>query len=177
VAAFFALVWFDSAAFTALQLTPEIHDRHWGSETMRWSNGTLHACAAVAAGVLLDRGGLRILLALALVLLAFGAWSFGGGGVTGNLAAPAYVTGVSWYSTALAAFAALAPDGTGNRDSAPWRAAWLYGIAGWIGSAAGVGLAEQFGVLPRWALPAAAVVVAAGLLWSGRRSSKEEARP
>jgi cytochrome c oxidase cbb3-type subunit 2 len=44
-----------------------------------------------------------------------------------------------------------------------WRATWLYALAGWIGSAAGVGLAEQFGRVPLWAAPTAAVVLAVAL--------------
>jgi hypothetical protein len=162
VAGFFALVWFDSAAFAALQLTPEMHDRHWGADASRWLNGGTHAIAAVAGGILLDRGLLRGVLAAAMLALIAGALSFDATGLRGTFAAPLYVTAVSLYSTALAVFAALSPVEQG-RDTPAWRAAWIYALAGWIGSATGVGLAEQFGHLPYWAAIAAGAVLVLAL--------------
>jgi cytochrome c oxidase cbb3-type subunit 2 len=166
VAGFFALVWFDSAAFAALQLAPEIHNRQWGVDASRWINGSTHAIAAVAGGILLDRGLLRSVLAAAMLALMGGAMMFAITGRSGAFAAPLYVTAVSLYSTALVAFAPLSPVEQG-RDTAAWRATWIYAFAGWIGSAAGVGLAEHVGRLPVWAAPVAAAMLALAL-WQSR---------
>jgi cytochrome c oxidase cbb3-type subunit 2 len=157
---FLALVWFDSAAFTAVQNSADLRALFWSGPRTLWTIGLTHALAALAAGLLIDRGALRAVLAAAFVLLAAGHLGFGGSG--GSIwAAPAYAAGVSLYSTALAAFAALGPADTGMRPA--WRATWVYALAGWVGSGAGVGLAEQFGRVPLWAAPSAAVVLAVAL--------------
>lgn len=162
VAAFFALVWFDSAAFAALQLAPEVHARHWGRESQYWVYACTHAVAALAAGALVDRGWIRGVLAGSFLAIVAGAWAFAADGPLGSMAMPVYVAGVSSYSAALAAFAALADDGPG-RNTAAWRAAWIYAIAGWLGSSAGIGVAEGFGHLPTWTMPVAAVLIVAAL--------------
>lgn len=157
---FLALVWFDSAAFTAVQGSEESRALLWSGPLQLWVIGAPHALAAVAAGVLLDRGALRTVLAAAFVLLAAGHFGFASGGAA-LWAAPTYVAGVSLYSTALAAFAALGPADAGMRPA--WRATWVYALAGWVGSGAGVGLVEQFGRVPLWAAPAAAIVLGTAL--------------
>jgi cytochrome c oxidase cbb3-type subunit 2 len=158
---FLALVWFDSAAFAVVQNTPALRDLYWNGPSVLWTIGVVHALTAVGAGLLIDRGDLRTTLAGALALLVLGHLGFGRGEEAGSWAAPVYATGVSLYSTALAAFAALGPSvGT---IGPPWRAAWIYAIAGWAGSAAGVGLAEQFGRVPVWAAPTAALLLAGAL--------------
>jgi hypothetical protein len=173
VGSFVALVWFDSAAFAALQLSPEMHDALWGGAAARWTNGGTHAVTAIVGGALLDRGWIRPGLAAAMALLIVGAISFPNDALLHAYAAPLYVTGVSFYSTALAAFAALTPAESG-RNAPAWRAAWLYAIGGWFGSAAGVGLAEQTGALPAWAGTAAAAVLVAGL--AGARGTEPSAK-
>lgn len=165
VCAFATLVWFDSAAFAALQLSPETHAHVWGTDAARWINGAAHALAAVLGGVWLDRGGLRSVLALALLLLVGGAFAFREAELWNRVAGPTYAAGVSLYSAALAAFAAL--DGRNDRMNTPaWRAAWLYAGAGWIGSAAGVGFVEELRWLPGWAAPLAAVMFVAAIAQS-----------
>jgi hypothetical protein len=171
-AAFLALVWFDSAAFTAVQNTDTLRAQLWSGDISLWRNGLVHAFAALAAGAALDRRWFAALLTGALALLIVGALLFGRDGVAGTLAASLYVAGVSIYSTALAAFAALAPAIPG-RPAPAWRAAWLYGIAGWFGSAAGVGLAEQTGRLPAWAAPAAVVALGAAMATARLRISEK----
>ncbi len=180
VAAFMALVWFDSTAFEALQLDPVLHDRQWGTALSHWMNGSVHFVAGVTGGVLLDRGHLRGVLMAALAALVAGAGTFAAAGIAGAMAMPVYVAGVSLYSTALAVFAALTPAGDGC-DAPAWRAAWIYAIAGWIGSATGVGLAEQMGRLPAWSPFLAAGILAFALARSramrfSRPLAKETAR-
>lgn len=158
---FLALVWFDSAVFTTVQNAADLRALFWSGPRTLWTIGLAHAVAAIGAGLLIDRGAFRMVLAAAFALLAAGHFGFGSS--SGALwAAPVYVVGVSLYSTALAAFAALGPGETGMRPA--WRATWVYALAGWVGSGAGVGLAEQFGRVPLWAAPSAAVVLAAALI-------------
>lgn len=161
-AAFLALIWFDSAAFAAVQNEATLRARFWTGTGLLTMVAVLHAIVAVIAGVLVDRQHFRAVLAAALVLLAAGHLGFGAPTALQLVATPLYVAGVSLYSTALVAYAALARD-DGVLVSAPWRATWTYAIAGWLGSAAGVGLAEQFGRVPAWVLPVALVVLAAAL--------------
>lgn len=159
--AFFALVWFDSAAFAALQNSPDLRAETWSGPARLMTIGVAHAIAAVVAGLLLDRGWFRTTLLVAFACLAAGSLMFA---ASGNLlAGPVYALGVSLYSTALAVFAALAPATTG-RVPPIWRAAWIFAISGWAGSVAGVGLAEQFGTLPPWATPSAGAALCLALL-------------
>ena len=58
------------------------------------------------------------------------------------------------------------------RETPARRAAWIYAVAGWIGSSAGVGLAEHQRVLPGWAGPVAVAVLALAL-WQGRERTGE----
>lgn len=160
--AFLALVWFDSLAFAVVQNTPAWRERFWSGEPTLWRNGLVHAGAAVAAGAALDRGRWRQLLFAASGLLVAGSWLFPIRGAGDLAAAPLYAAGVSIYSTTLAAFAGLLPAVPGRLAPA-WRAAWIYTGAGWFGSAAGVGLAEQLDTLPAWAAPLALVGLTAAL--------------
>lgn len=174
-AAFFALVWFDSAAFAWLQNSPVMRTRAWSEAAALWTNGGTHAVAALTAGLLLDRRLFGVVLAGALALLVAGANWFSAVGAAGAVAAPIYAAGVSFYSTALAAFAARAGE-YANLPRALWRAAPVYAVAGWIGSTAGIGLAEQSGTLPRWAAPLAAAVLCVALLLAARFNAARVAR-
>jgi len=160
---FLALVWFDSAAFAALQNAQAAREVFWSGAPTLWAIGISHATAALVAGWLVDRGALRLPLAAAWLLLAAGHVGFTSEAVpAANLwAAPLYAAGVSLYSTALAAFAALSPP-VGWLSPAV-RAASIYSLAGWLGSAAGVGLAERFGSVPGWAAPLAATLLLGSL--------------
>lgn len=159
--AFLALVWFDSAAFSALQNSPGLRAEAWSGAGRLFAIGIAHAVAGIVAGLLLDRGRFRTTLLGAFGCLAAGSLLFNVPGVA--LAGPVYAVGVSLYSTALAVFAALAPAEKGTVPPI-WRAAWVFALAGWVGSVAGVGLAEQFGALPSWAAPATAVALVLALL-------------
>lgn len=143
---FLVLIWLDSAAFAVIQETLELESRTWAGAERQWLLGAVHAAAAVAAGFALARGAFRSLLltAFALFTLAFtvlqnlGTWAV----ITG----PIYAIGISFYSTALVAYAAA---GDGTRGLAKrWRAAWIFGVGGWVGSALGVGMAQDLHRIP-----------------------------
>lgn len=155
LAVFLVLIWLDSAAFAIVQANPDLKSLTWGSEGQKLLQGVVHLLAAVGAGALLDAGfGLLVplaswvLFAVAFPLLQDGA----------SAAGPIYAVGISLYSTALV----VLPSRTGG--SPRWRAGLLYGVAGWLGSALGVGMAMDLGRIPGWFLVATGAVLAATAL-------------
>lgn len=147
VIVFLALVWLDSAAFYVIQHNPGLQGGTWRGAGRLYANAGLHFGAAVLAGWALDRGWLRgvvlvamgLLVAACLLLEAASPWP---GGV-----AALYVIGVSLYSTALVFY-----PGRSGRAAV---AALVYAVAGWAGSALGIGLVEHSQRVPGW-LPAGA---------------------
>jgi cbb3-type cytochrome oxidase cytochrome c subunit len=166
VLAMTALVWLDSAAFFIIQHTAQLKAGTWGGG-MLWRNAGLHLAGAVLAGWWLDRGGLRGLLGLAFLLLGAAAWLVqqDDGRVAG---ACLYPVAVSLYSTALVCWPALLAGGGLRRSG--WRAAVLFAIAGWIGSANGIGMVTQLDRIPMAFVMAAGVAVALAVAagWRGR---------
>lgn len=155
VAAFLALVWLDSAAFAIIQESDSLRRLTWAPGNIKLLLGAVHLGAALAAGWVVDRGGLLRLPLPAFAALALAALLL-------DRLAPAlaagmlYAAGVSLYSVALVlAPGARLDDGLASPGR---RAAQLYGIAGWIGSAAGVGMAQDLHRIP------GAFLVAAGAL-------------
>lgn len=146
VLSFAMLVWFDSAAFYVIQQTTGLKAATWENDAQLWRNGVLHFLAAIAAGISIDRGNLSRLFVAAWVCLAAGVLA-----LTDQsfwwLAAPSYVIGVSIYSTALVAFPSLAPDTT-EVIARRYRAGILFAIAGWFGSAMGIGMAQDLKHVP-----------------------------
>lgn len=159
--AFLALVWLDSAAFAVIQETLALKGATWATPAQTWLQGTSHLLAAIAAGFLLRRGYLRGVLLATYVLfgIAFQLLGLGGFGGAGTvLAGPIYAVGISLYSTALV----VAPTLTSSRLPIRWRAAVLYGVAGWLGSALGVGMAQDLHRIPGLFLAAAGAVLVLG---------------
>jgi mono/diheme cytochrome c family protein len=152
---FMVLIWIDSAAFAVIQDSPELKAMTWGGPGQKMVLGGLHLLAALAAGWLLRRGLLRELLlaTLALFAVAFALLDRSGG--LGLLAGPLYVIGISFYSVALIVYAAGSSGGLPRR----WRAALLYGLAGWLGSALGVGMAQDLHTIPAPLIAAAGLVI------------------
>jgi cytochrome c oxidase cbb3-type subunit 2 len=136
--------------------------------------GLVHLLAAFAAGAALDRGGLRALLLGAGGSFAIALPGLGAGEAAAALAAPLYAGGISAYSAALVAAPSLA--GAAMPGRAAVRAAWLYGLAGWLGSGVGVGAARHL-AWPAIAGSALAVLggVAALLAPSARGRAREAA--
>ena len=147
---FLVLVWFDSAAFYVIQETAELKGQSWGGESMLWYNGIVHFVAAVLAGWLLDRGVLIGLWIVSIFGLSVGLIGIQSGGSSWAMVSTfVYVGAVSAYSTALTAFVGLSRDGTGLWP-AQRRAAFIYGVAGWFGSAMGIGMAKDLHRVPVW---------------------------
>ncbi len=154
LAIFLVLIWLDSAAFAVVQATPQLKAETWGSAAQTMLQGSVHLVAAVGAGLLLDAG---VVLAVPLAAWALFAVAFpllqGGGGMVA-LAGPLYAAGISLYSTALV----VAPS-LGETRSRRWHAGLLFGVAGWLGSALGVGMAQDLGRIPGWFLAVTGAVV------------------
>ncbi|HEY0968046.1 MAG TPA: cbb3-type cytochrome c oxidase subunit II [Opitutaceae bacterium] len=160
IAILLALVWMDSAAFYIIQHTPALRSGTWGSTGSLLSNAVAHLSAAVLAGLALDRrwsGRVTlagfVLLALACVLLDTTRRGF-------LRAETLYTAGVSLYSVVL-----LYVPARGGRV---WTTALVFAIAGWVGSALGIGMAQDLQRVPFAFLLAAGVVVVGGLLWRQR---------
>ena len=167
VLGFLALVWLDSAAFVVIQETLALKGLTWGSGGQKMLLGSCHLVAALLAGWLIDRGFFRSLL-----LAAFGLFVVAFVGLEATapwvrlLCGPIYTFGISFYSTALVVLPAYGPWRRGLVPVA-WRAAWVYGIGGWLGSALGVGMGQNLHRIPRLFLLAAGLLLLAG--WWLRR--------
>ncbi|HSI07783.1 MAG TPA: cbb3-type cytochrome c oxidase subunit II [Rariglobus sp.] len=153
---FMALVWMDSAAFYIIQHTAELRAGTWGANGSLWLNAGVHFGVAVGTGAVLDRGWLgRVALAawaalaLACVALGVGVREFAGAEIL-------YAAGVSLYSVALVYYPA--------RGGRAWVAGVVFSVAGWLGSALGIGMAQDLHAVPTWFVCGAGVVVAGLLL-------------
>ena len=157
-----ALVWLDSAAFYIIQHTPDLRGGTWSGTWTLAGNALVHLAAAVAAGVLADRGRAVPVVVAAFGLLLAACGQLTRGETTGVSAA--YAAAVSLYSTLLV----FHPAQSGR----PWRAAVVFAVAGWGGSALGVGMAQDLQRIPPW-FPAAGVAVFAAAWWlrRGRRAA------
>jgi MFS family permease len=157
---FLLLVGLDSAAFYTIQHTPMLKAGTWSSDRQLYTYALVHLVAAVTAGCALNRHwlGLTVLAATALLLtacwlLAHGVHAFAVDGLF-------YVVGVSFYSTALVFYPA--------HSGRPALAALLYAVAGWGGSALGIGLAERTTTIPLSVLMAAGAVLVVALFARAR---------
>jgi cytochrome c oxidase cbb3-type subunit 2 len=174
LACFTALVWLDSAAFYIIQNTPALKAGTWQGSTHLWINGLLHLAAALVCAWLLRRRGLSLVLSAA--FLALGAACllllhpdrvF--------LASLFYPVGVSLYSVALVAYPSLLAPASSLAERGR-RAGWIYAIAGWFGSAMGIGMAQHLKqVPPTFVCIAGVLVLAPNLASFFRKRSRESA--
>lgn len=141
VFAFFVLVAVDSEAFASIQRSPAALATSWGGAPLQLRQGAVHLLAALLAGLAIDRRGLGGALVAAAALFVAALPSLDVGGSVAHLAAMLYAAGISAYSAALVA----APTrlAGGRVPLALQRAAWLYAVAGWIGSGLGVAVANR----------------------------------
>lgn len=158
VLAFLALVWLDSAAFFIIQHERDLKAGTWG-EAMLWRNALLHLGAALVAGWWFARDGWKGPVVAAWVLLAAAALAVNGEG-SRPLAGWLYPVGVSLYSTALVAWPGYGAPGA----RVEWRAAWVFAVAGWFGSANGIGMAETLHRVPTVFVVVAGIVVLVGAM-------------
>jgi hypothetical protein len=155
VVVFLALVGLDSAAFYVIQHNPALQGGTWHGPVRLYANAGLHLFAAMFAGWALDRGGLRGVVLAAMGLLAAACLLLHQTQPVTGWAASLYVTGVSLYSTALVFYPA--------RSGRAGVAAWVYAVAGWAGSALGIGLVEHSETVPGWLPVGAGLVMLAAL--------------
>ena len=162
---FLALVWLDSAAFFIIQHTRELKDSSWGDGHL-WRNGAVHLFFAVLAGWWLQRKSATMVTAMAFVILAIASLCLNHAEL-GHVGGWLYPAGVSLYSTALVACPAFLARSArpGKGQPVAWSAAVLYSIAGWFGSANGIGMAENSQKIPVLFLLIAGVVILMPKLW------------
>jgi cytochrome c oxidase cbb3-type subunit 2 len=163
VASFAALIWLDSAAFFIIQNSTTLKAGTWQGVAHLWANGFIHLCAAVFAAWLLLRRDLPVVLSLALGALAFACLLLldPARAITASVF---YPIGVSLYSVALVAYPSfLSPAATITERAR--QAGWIYAIAGWIGSALGIGMGQNLGYVPPVFVAVAAAIVLAPVLF------------
>ena len=142
---FTALVWLDSAAFFIIQHATDLKQGTWG-EGLLWRNAFIHLLAACVAGAWLHRGNARSLPAIAWAMLAVAAVAVNHDS-SRLLGGWLYPAAVSLYSTALVAWPGWFSGAKSTLETA-MKAAWLYAIAGWFGSANGIGMAQSLHRVP-----------------------------
>ncbi len=153
---FTALVWLDSAAFFIIQNSPALKAGTWQGAAHLWRTGAVHLVAAIACVWLLARRGTATALLAAFGCLA-GACLLLLNPAHGSAAAFLYPAGVSLYSVALVAYPSLLLGGV-TAEQRSRRAGWIYAVAGWMGSAMGIGMAQHLHRIPVWFVAAAAVL-------------------
>jgi len=170
---FTALVWLDSAAFFIIQNSPALKSGTWEGAAHLWRTGTVHLLAALLSVWLLARRGVAVTLLVAFVCLG-GACLLLLDPTTSAPAAILYPAGVSLYSVGLVAYPSLLLEGASDEQRSH-RAGWIYAIAGWIGSAMGIGMAQHLHRIPFWFVGIAAAFFVLPLVWMYRRYSREVA--
>jgi cytochrome c oxidase cbb3-type subunit 2 len=108
----------------------------------------------------LDRGGRAWIAAVSVVALAIACLILNGAIGAFLPASWFYTAGVSLYSTVLVEYPA--------RDGRPWVAAIVFAIAGWMGSALGIGMAQDLATVPVAFVAVGVAAVAFALLWRTR---------
>jgi cbb3-type cytochrome oxidase cytochrome c subunit len=160
---FTALVWFDSAAFFIIQNSPALKSSTWQGAAHLWRTGSIHLIAALAAAWLLTRLPLIATLGSAFTALAVASFFL----LHPAHAAPAsilYPIGVSLYSVALVAWPSYLL--TASPAARARRAGIIYAVAGWIGSALGIGMAQHLHRVPVAFIVIAAAVFAVPLFFT-----------
>ena len=160
LACFTALVWLDSAAFFIIQNTPALKAGTWQGPLHLWANGLLHLGAALASAWFLSRRGISFVLSASFLALGAACLLL----LDPGRALPAsvlYPIGVSLYSVALVAYPSLLAPAASVEERGR-MAGWIYAVAGWSGSAMGIGMGRNLGhVPPVFVLAAGAVILLA----------------
>lgn len=163
---FTALVWMDSAAFFIIQHADDLRSGTWG-EVLLWRNAALHLGFAILSGLWLKHGAARAALVVAWIMLAVAAlWV--NDAPTRWAAGWLYPSAVSLYSVALVVWPGWF-CGAADSKAAGWKAAWLFAVAGWFGSANGIGMAETLRHVPTAFIVVSAMVVMMALVLGGGR--------
>lgn len=172
VICFTALVWLDSTAFFIIQNTPVLKAGTWKGTSHLWADGLLHLAAALVGAWCLRRWGLSLTLSFAFLALA-SACLLLIDPTRAVLASVFYPAGVSLYSVALVAYPSLLAPAASAAERGR-RAGWVYAIAGWFGSAMGIGMGQNLGYVPPvFVLLVGVLIFAAQLLGVFRRRKSE----
>ncbi len=159
LSSFTALVWLDSAAFFIIQSTASLKAGTWQGTAHLWGNGLLHLAAALISAILLSRRRPGLIFAAAFVALGSACLLLNHPDQV-LLASILYPVGVSLYSVALVAYPSLLAPAASVAERGR-MAGWIYAIAGWFGSAMGIGMGQHLGhVPPIFVVLAGAVVFA-----------------
>lgn len=155
-----ALVWLDSAAFYIVQHEPTLRAATWDASGTLWRNAGVHLVAALVAGMWVDRGYRPLVAGIAAAALAAAGLVLNGTWLAGWSANGLYTAGVSLYSVVLVEVAA--------RTGRPSTAAVVFAVAGWVGSALGIGMAQDLARIPLEFIAAASAAVGLALVWRWR---------
>ena len=158
------LVWLDSAAFYIIQNSPWLKAGTWQGDLHLWRAGTLHLAAALVSAWLLARRGASLTLALALAALGAACLLLLDPARV-PIAAVLYPIGVSLYSVALVAYPSFLMPAASHTERAQ-AAGYLYAVAGWAGSALGIGMGRNLHHVPVLFVAAAAALFALPWLWN-----------
>ena len=154
---FLALIWLDSAAFYIIQHNELLKAGTWLGSVHLWLNAALHFAGAIFAALLLQRGKTSITLVLAFGTLAFACLLLRNPHLILS-ASLFYPLGVSLYSVALIAYPSFLSQANSRRERGR-LAGFLYAVAGWIGSALGIGMGQNLGHIPTAFVAIAALAV------------------
>jgi cbb3-type cytochrome c oxidase subunit II len=169
---FTALVWLDSGAFFIIQNTPALKAGTWQGTFHLWANGMLHLAAALISVWFLRRKGLSPVLTAAFLALGIACILLLDPDRV-LLASVFYPIGVSLYSVALVAYPSLLAPAASAAERGR-MAGWLYAIAGWTGSAMGIGMGQNLGHVPlAFVAAAGAVILLPQLFLVLRRRARE----
>lgn len=149
------LVWLDSAAFYVIQHDAVTGAGMWNGTGRLLLNAGVHLGAALLAGVWLDCG-VRVSLVVAAFIFLGGACALLGE-ASASVSAMLYVAGVSMYSVVLVYYPA--------RSRRVRHAGVVYGVAGWVGSALGIGMAQDLEGVPLAFVAVAGLVIAVMVVW------------
>jgi cbb3-type cytochrome c oxidase subunit II len=169
---FTALVWLDSAAFYIIQNSPQLKAGTWQGDLHLWRTGILHLAAALVSAWLLARRSVSVTLALALAALS-AACLLLRDPIHVPLAAVLYPVGVSLYSVALVAYPSFLMPASSQAARAR-SAGYLYALAGWIGSAMGIGMGRNLHYVPAGFVAAAAALMILPWLWTALANGRLE---
>jgi len=148
---FLILACLDSAAFFIIQRNPIVKADTWENVVTLQGNAFVHLCAAVLAGIALDRRQLALTLGTALLALLGSCVFLTGADRHFPAARACYTVGVSIGTTALVFYPA--------RSGRPWLAGLLLSIFLWFGTAAGICYAQWHPTLSRPLLVITGLVV------------------
>ena len=154
---FFALIWLDSAAFYIIQNSPALKASTWQGTLHLWSNGVIHLLAALASAWLLQRRGLFPVMLAAFAFIGGACLLLHDPSQT-PLASVFYPAGVSLYSVGLVACPSLLLASRSSEDRER-QAGLIYAIAGWGGSAMGIGMGQHLHRVPTLFVAAAGLAL------------------